>query len=132
MSLEEANHRYLRILLQILVINDTEASKKSVLNTISVPQTKTEQQGKHFRENAPSGGEESSFQIRKGRSKNKEGTTNDARKERTENMRKVRLRNFGIVKEGRSNQEHEDGAIVETRRSHIQALIDTHKARWSR
>lgn len=79
-----------------------------------MPQTKTEQQGKHFRENAPSGGEESSFQIRKGRSTNKGGTTNDARKERIENMRKVRLRNFGIVKEGRSNQEHKEGAIVKT------------------
>jgi len=77
-----------------------------------VPQTRTEQQGKHFRENAPSGGEESSVQIRKGRSTNKGGTTNDARKERVENMRKVRLRNFGIVKEGRSNQEHEERAII--------------------
>jgi len=52
-----------------------------------MPQTRTEQQGKHFRENAPSGGEESSFQIRKGRSTR-------------------------IVKEGRSNQEHEEGAII--------------------
>lgn len=77
-----------------------------------MPQTRTEQQGIYFRENAPSGGEKSSVQIRKGRSTNKEGTTNDARKERIENMRKVRLRNFGIVKEGRSNQEHGEGAII--------------------
>jgi len=52
-----------------------------------VTQTRTEQQGKHFRENALSGGEKSSVQIRKGRSTR-------------------------IVKEGRSNQEHEEGAII--------------------